>query len=239
MTITIKKNKPLKLKLPKFNVDSKLSDYMPEPLNSVINKTNFSIFLGPPKSGKSSLLYSFFMTKDVYKKKFHHIYLVTPATSLKSVKNNVFTKHLPEDNIFYDLDTPTIMMLYDKIEQNSRDNHKSIIILDDQASHIKSVEKDLMVILYNRRHLKTTVMMTLQTLKCLNLSLRKVIDNLFVFKVSKKDFESVIEEFIEQDRHTALELMKLYKNSHDWLLINVPDKRLWINEDEVFIDDEK
>lgn len=239
MSITIKKNPKLKLKLPEFTVDNPISDKpMPEPLNSVINKTNFSIFLGPPKSGKSSLLYSFFMSKEIYKKKFHHIYLVCPPTSLSSIKNNIFTKHLPPENIFFDLDISTIEMIKNLCETNSKENEHSIVILDDQASNIKDVEQQLQSMIFNRRHIKTTIMATLQTLKCLNLRLRKVIDNIFVFKISKKEFENVIEEFIEEDRHTALQLMKLYKSSHDWLLINVPEKKMWINEDEIIIDDE-
>lgn len=239
MTITIKKNPKLNLKLPEFSIDNPISSKpMPEPLNSVINKTNFSIFLGPPKSGKSSLLYSFFMSKEIYRKKFHHIYLVCPPTSLSSIKNNIFTKHLPPENIFFDLDISTVSKIISLCEENSKENERSIIILDDQAAHIKDVEQELQALVYNRRHLKTTIMMTLQTLKCLSLKLRKVVDNLFVFKISKKEFEDIILEFIEQDRHTALQLMKLYKNSHDWLLINVPDKKMWINADEIIIDDE-
>lgn len=50
---------------------------------------------------------------------------------------------------------------------NSKENKRSIIILDDQASHIKDVEQELQTMVYNRRHLKTTIIMTLQTLKCL------------------------------------------------------------------------
>ena len=55
--ITIISNKIPTLKMPKFSVDteldSKLNDYE---LTSLMNKSNFTLFLGKPGSGKSSLL---------------------------------------------------------------------------------------------------------------------------------------------------------------------------------------
>ena len=63
MDIQVKHNSVPNLKLPKFNVDTeldnKLNDY---DITKLMNKSNFTIFLGKAGSGKSSLLISFLKT---------------------------------------------------------------------------------------------------------------------------------------------------------------------------------
>ena len=63
MNINIKQNKKPTLLLPKFNVDGilnkKLNEYS---ISSLMNKSNFTLFLGKPGSGKTSLMTSFLKT---------------------------------------------------------------------------------------------------------------------------------------------------------------------------------
>lgn len=233
--ITIKKNPTLKLKLPEFIVDKPINKKgMPEPLQSTINTTNFSIFLAPPKMGKTSLLISFLNNKEIYKKQFHHIYVFMPENSMKSLKKNIFDV-LPIENVYDDLNLFTIDDVYNKLNENTEKKQRSLLIFDDQTAFMKDVSKQVEHILNNRRHLRTTILMTLQTLKAVSLKAREVLDNLFVFKISKREFENIIDEFIEEDRKTALQLKKLYKKKGDWLLINVPSKRMWLKQDEIII----
>ena len=98
--ISIISNKIPTLKMPKFSVDneldSKLNDYE---LTSLMNKSNFTLFLGKPGSGKSSLLISFLQTPSLFKKVYHNIFLFMPSNSRNSIRNGFFDKNLPAGSL--------------------------------------------------------------------------------------------------------------------------------------------
>jgi hypothetical protein len=50
---------------------------------------------------------------------------------------------------------------------------------------------------------------------------RKLFNNLVVFKPSKIEFETLCKEILEMNRDTALQLMNyIYKEPHDYLFLN-------------------
>lgn len=237
MKIILKRNKKLDLQMPTFYSDKQLNKNMPPHFNS-INKFSFISLIGRPGTGKTSLMTSFFKTNKIYKKVFHHIIVVAPESSLKNVKDNVFLKHLPAENFYNDLDVGTVEHIKARLEGFSKDGEKSCLILDDVAKDLKNVENDLKGIIYNRRHLKTNVLLLVQSVKNLSLSLRKVIDVAILFKPAKKEFETAMEEMFELNRHEALQLLELYKNEHDYLLLDITNQKLFLNQDEVILERE-
>lgn len=84
--------------MPKFSVDteldSKLNAYE---ITSLMNKSNFTLFLGKAGSGKSSLLISFLQTPALFKKVYHNIFLFMPSNSRNSIRNGFFDKNLPAE----------------------------------------------------------------------------------------------------------------------------------------------
>jgi hypothetical protein len=235
MKITIKKNRELDLKMPKFHSDTILNKDMPEHFSS-INKFSFICIIGKPLQGKTSLMTSFFNTKKIYKKVFNHILLVAPESSLKNVKENIFTKHLPEENIYHELDTGTLLDIKSRLEGYSNDKQKSCLILDDVSKDLKFVENDLKGIIYNRRHLKVNIILLVQSVKNLSLSLRKVIDVAILFKPNKMEFQTMMEEQLELNKHEALQLLELYKKEHDYLMFDVYNSKIFLNQDEVILE---
>ena len=78
-------NSKIKLDVPSFNCDYKLTKRDISPL---INHHHFYTFIGIPKSGKTSLAVGLLSTKGknkVYYKTFHNIILVCPTNSLNSL----------------------------------------------------------------------------------------------------------------------------------------------------------
>ena len=58
------------------------------------------LIIGAPASGKTSLLLNLFKSKKMLRNKYHNIYLFTPISSFKSVKNHPFKDH---DKIYHEL----------------------------------------------------------------------------------------------------------------------------------------
>jgi len=75
------------------------------------------------------------MVKILYKKCFHYVYVFIPEINRNSLDNNIFDKHLPEEQIFDEINKETIFALYEKLKNISSDNHKSLIICDDVKNH--------------------------------------------------------------------------------------------------------
>ena len=74
--MNIKINKEPKLKLPTFSVDNELHKKLNEyEISSLMNKSNFTCFLGKAGSGKTSLLVSFLNTPALLRR-FIIIYFI-------------------------------------------------------------------------------------------------------------------------------------------------------------------
>ncbi len=54
----------------------KLNNY---DMTSFMNSHETNLFIGKPKSGKTSLLYSFFKSPKLFRKVFHNVFLFQPS----------------------------------------------------------------------------------------------------------------------------------------------------------------
>ena len=82
----------LKNDLPQIKPIKEIMSIYIEGINPYIANRNGFIYalIGSPGSGKSSLLFNLFRSKNYYKNKFNHIYLITPKSSFLSVENHPF-----------------------------------------------------------------------------------------------------------------------------------------------------
>jgi len=182
--IKIIENKKPNIEKIKFACDNilhkKLDEY--ELTKEFLNKSNTTLFIGRQGSGKTSLMVNF--VKKLYKKVFHFIYIFMPKSSRSSLNNNIFDKHLPEDQIFDELNQENITILYEKLKENSENGHKSLIIYDDVQKALKShsVLLSLKNIVANQRHLKVVNFILLQNYFALDKSLRELCNNIILFK---------------------------------------------------------
>ena len=85
----------LKNDLPQIKPVKEIMSIYIEGINPNIPNRNGFIYvlIGSPGSGKSSLLLSLFRSRNYYKNKFNHIYLITPESSFLSVKDHPFENH--------------------------------------------------------------------------------------------------------------------------------------------------
>lgn len=242
MSIRIKTNNKPKMNSPTFLCDNKLHKKLDAyDATSLINKSNFTLFLGKPGSGKTSLMLSMLNTPELFKQCYHKIYVVMPSHSRGSLKNNIF-EQLPDNQLYDTLDVETINDVFNNIENNADEGIFSLIILDDVQQYLKEtyIAKRLLEIVANRRHLKTSVWLLAQTYKSIPRQIRQVLTNLFIFKINKSEMENIFNEQVElfKDNFNMV-LHKAYKDPHDYLFVDTASQRIFKGFDEIILDDDE
>lgn len=241
MSIHIINNKEPNLRRPVFLVDGKLEPRLDDyEITKLMNKSNFVMFLGPAGSGKTSMIVSLLNTPTLFKKVFHTIYLIMGSNSRASIKDNFFEKNIPPEQLYDELTVDNLNDIYEKIKEDADDGYLSLIILDDVQKDLKdkNVEKLLLNIINNRRHLKTSIWMANQNYRALSKQVRMGLSNIFSWKVKKAEIQNLLEEQIELPRDKFNDVLKLcFKDRHDFLFTDTVSQRLFCNWDEIVIDD--
>ena len=222
------------------NLDQQLHKDLPSPLP---NYSGFNLAIaGSSGSGKTTLMYSI-MTKrkkkgkrQSYRGVFDRIYIVSPTLGNKSLKSDEFAK-LPQDQIHRELKLETLDELSDTFEKNRDEEENSILILDDVGSQLRksgAIEKKLVQLCQNRRHLFLSVIFIIQKWKDLPTGIRNnlshaaffraknnpekeaIMTELFPFKRDQTEsiFDYVYEKDEDKDRYSFLFVdMSLKKSS--------------------------
>ena len=238
MSIQIKHNDAPNLKKPKFTVDTQLHEKLNEyEITRLMNKHNFTLFLGKAGSGKSTLLISMLNTPSLFKKVYHKIILFCPANSRASIKND-FWSVLPDEQIYDELTEETLQMAYDEAQENALGGFKTLIVLDDVQKALKGeCEKLLLSMVNNRRHNFLSIWLCCQTYNSIPRQVRQGLTDLFIFKVNSTEIRNILDEAVEIEPDIFRQILKIaYKNPHDFLYINHATQRIFNNFDEIIID---
>jgi hypothetical protein len=86
------------------------------------------------------------------------------------------------------------------------------------------------------RHLKTSILLLAQNIYQNPKKWREVATNLICFDLGKSQMEKIFNEFFDYKKEQFDEIMKLYKNPWDYLLLNLKYKRLFFDFNEVIFD---
>jgi len=241
--ITIKKNKKPKLKACEMICDKELNSKLNKyELTKFLNSHTTNLLIGKPRSGKTSLLYSLFQSSRCLKKCFHNIYLFQPSHSRGSMKDKLFDK-LPDDQKYEELDYESLDEVMDRIKA-SDPAHNNCIIFDDCTAALKDndVQKLLKELVFNRRHLRTSIYFLCQTYISVPKDLRKLFSNLFIFRVNKNELKLIFEEQIEDKTKVNLisEVTKLvFDKPFQFLFINTDTQRFFKNFDELMFKEDE
>ena len=80
------------------------------------------------------------------------------------------------------------------------------------------------------------IIILVQNFTSMPLSIRKLFTNCVCFKPSKKEFEKLTEELFEMNKDKAIEIMKyVYRDPHDYLVLNVDTQRFYRFFDELIL----
>ena len=234
MSISIKENEAPKLKVCKMLCDTKLHPKLDNyELTSFLNNHSTTLFIGRPRSGKTSLLYSFLKSKEIFKGTFDKIFLFQPAQSRASMKDPLFDK-IPDEQKYDEL---TIENLND-VEENLSD-FNNVMLVDDMTAFLKNndIKKKLKELVYNRRHKHLSIIFLVQSYLSIEKDIRKLFSNLFIFKCSKNEMATIWDELVEYPKDYILPIMKVvYDRPYNYLFINTDSQRLFKNFDEILIE---
>jgi len=230
----IKENDKPKLKTCEMLCDKKLHSKLDNyDLTSFMNNHSTTLFIGAPRSGKTSLLYSFFKSKDIFKNTFDKIFLFQPEQSRASMKDKLFDK-IPDEQKYDEL---TLENLND-VEENLSENN-NVLLFDDQTAYLrdKSIKKKLKELVFNRRHKHLSIIFLVQTYMSLESDIRKLFSNLFIFKCSKREMQTIWDEHVELPPDYMLPIMKMvYDEPYQYLFLNTDSQRLFKGFDEIVLD---
>lgn len=241
MSIHIIENKKPKLARPNFLVDGKLESRLDQyEITKLLNKSNFTLFLGPAGSGKTSMIISLLNTPNLFKCVFHTIYLFMGKNSRDSIKGSFFDKQIPPEQIYDELTPENLNEVYDKIRDDAEEGYLSLILMDDVQRQMKekNVEKLLLHIVNNRRHLKTSIWCANQNYINIPRPVRLGLTNIFCWKVKKREIENLLTEQIEMPRDKFDDVIKLcFTEPHDFMFLDSNSQRLFSNWNEIIMDE--
>ena len=232
----VKLTKP-KLKPPGMVCDKPLHPKLDKyELTSYLNNHSTNLLLGKPKSGKSSLLWSMLKDKRMLNKVFDNVYLFQPSHSRASIKNNIFKRH-PEDKMFEGLNYEDLDEVIERI-RGTDPKENNVIIFDDQSAYLKNKEtlRLFKELIFNRRHLRTSIYFLNQTFFSVPKELRRLFSNIFLFKVSRNEMKNLFEEVVEQDHVKELmpQISKLvFDKPYQYLFINTDNQKFYKGFDRI------
>ena len=246
MSISTKKSKALNLDIPDFTCDSSpigehLSKY---DMLKHLNNYSTTCIIGKPGSGKTSLLVSFLKGRGkskVFRKCFSHVLLVVPSSSRSSMKDSILKDH-PEDKVYEELNLSSISSIYDKLLASTAESESTLLTLDDIGASLKNSEtqKILRSIVLSRRHLKVHTVMLLQSFISCPREVRKLFTSIFIFKPSKVELQSLLDELLENAKDKTMDIVRLvYDKPHQYLVLSVESQKVYKGFDEVTLHEEE
>lgn len=241
----IPSNKPKKLPHCTMNCDKPLHEKLDKyPLTHYLNCHSTNLIIGQPGSGKSSLLYTFFKTKRLMRGVFDKIYLFRPRESGGSMKDDIFGDNLPPDQSYGELSYQNLDSVMNKIKgmldkKESKDDN-FCIVFDDMGSYLKNNETLTLFreLIYNRRHLHTSIYFLCQNYKSVHKDIRKLFNNIFIFKVNKSELDDIVHENIgSKNKNDLLDTIinDVFDKKHNFLFFNTVENVMFKNWDLIKI----
>lgn len=224
-------------------VKESMDKYIPDIVEG-ISRRNGMIYLmiGSGGSGKTSLLLNQFRKGGAYHRKFHHLYLFTPAISFQSVVKHPFEKH---DKVINELTRDNLQELYDELKSRKEDREEdddmeyNCVIIDDMANSLKEkdVQRLLNTMLIKARHLNTCFIFTLQSYLYMPKMLRKQTTFATIFKPkNREEWDSLNKELIQMRDEDARQLFEyVYDKEYAHLDIDTIEGKLYRNFNELTI----
>ena len=226
---------------PRFKCDECIVNRDIEPLP---NRAFFLAVVGRPGSGKTSFCISTLTSRKpkVYHRAFNHLWVFIPSASRASMRCDPFSA-LNQQQLYEELSFANLSEVFQTIKkqgpQPNGQYQTNLIVIDDFASSLKdhSIQKLLLDIVLNRRHLHTSIMIMSQFYNAIPLPLRKNLSALVQVGriVNKREWRS-LDEVFHLDQDTMAKVMAhAFQGPHDNLLVRLDTGRMYRNLNELQI----
>ena len=225
----LEKKNNLKLTRPRVIIDTDLS---PKPKHPLPKSNGFCInIVGPAGTGKTSVMLSMVKSRDGYKKRFHNIITVIPASSLDSLAVNPFDK-LDASQKFDELDFENLEEIIEQVEDSRAADELTLLLLDDCSAELQDpiLLKKMMRLYLNRRHLKLSIISISHSLTgkgALPYTIRKNCSHLLLFKPSSA-LDALNVEYLNLPRKQFRQLTDyVFQKKHDHLFIELHNNTMY------------
>lgn len=226
-------NKKPRLEAMEMLCDKKLSSRLDKyELTKFLNCHSTNLLIGKPGSGKTTLLISYF--DKLLRGCYNNIYLFQPSHSRASMKRDIFSE-IPEDQKFDDLSYENLSSVLERIKDDEQE-YSNCIIFDDMGAYLKNndIRKLLKEIIFNRRHYHISVYFLCQSYLSCEKDIRKLFSNVFIFRVSKNELDTIFDELVESKKELKYPLSKMvYDKPHQYMFINTDTQRVFKGFDEI------
>lgn len=219
------------------SIDAKLEEH--EAVKCCFSKSSTTLISGGTGSGKSTWVIQ--MMRGVFKKCFHDIILIIPEESFRSIKekDNPFLK-IDSENIYHELNSEVLSEVYTKVEENASEGYYTLLIIDDFGADLKIKSNELILnrMFLKQRHLRLTTFVLTQNYFMTPKKMREIVTNLVMFNTNKSQNFKVFRELFDLKPEQFESLLKLIPTAHDYALLNLKYKRIFVDWNEVSFDDE-
>lgn len=226
-------NRKPRLEAMEMLCDNKLSSRLEKyELTKFLNCHSTNLLIGKPGSGKTSLMVSFF--DKLLRGCYNNIFLFQPSHSRASMKRDIF-EEIPEDQKFDELNYENLSGVLEAIKSDDPE-YTHCIIFDDMGAYLKNndIRKLLKEIIYNRRHYHISVYFLCQSYLSCEKDIRKLFSNVFIFRVSKNELETIFDELVESKKDLIYPLASMvYDRPHQYMFINTDTQRIFKGFDEI------
>lgn len=202
--------------------------------------------VGRPQSGKSHLVSSLLTgTKPkIYRQRFHKIYILIPEESYNSLDPNPYDELAERGQVFHSLDD--LSLIYDNLKENSKRGRTSLLFIDDFGSDLHSGASLIWLtkMLTKSRHLRTMIIMALQSPLQMVKEHRRMLNGLVLFEPNRDDYYTIMNEKLGRHRPEYWDQIHeiAYDRPHSYLTINLEDggaPRLYVRSHRLIIDDDE
>lgn len=221
----------------KFSCDNNLHEKLEKyEITKFLNKSSCNLFIGKPAQGKTSLLYNLFKNKKLLNKVYDEIIIFQPQSSRESMNDQLFNE-LPDNQKYEELTQKNLLEVYNNIIDKKKKTNTALIF-DDLGSSFKNKEIKTLFkkLVMNRRHLKLSIFVLIQTYKSLEKDVRKLFINIWLFKASQPDVEEILYELIVFNKKDIPDLINfVFDKKYNYLFMNTESNRVFKNWDEIII----
>ena len=225
MVEIIERDGGTKIKTFKSNRDEIISNQIPKDCGLCRESAVYYI-VGSPGSGKSMAMES--IMKKQLKRAFHDVYLCCPRSSRSGYSKSYSTQMNPT-KIFEELTLDNLQKVKDgtsvATEENKEAPRFTCLIIDDCSSDLrnKHVQKLLLKMIQNHRHMRLTIFIVAQNYQSLHKTLRDCCTCLIQFRTgSIKERKAINEEVLCDYSPSECDeiLHYVFKDKYEFLLYN-------------------
>ncbi len=220
-------------------VETDLRDTTLKVSDDFLQPTFCSTIVGPPGSGKTTLIYNLLSQPRLYYKRFHKILFLTP-----SLIGDIELIH--GENSW-----PTIKLswLIEILEEQSRAGSASVppqtrhilIIIDDLIGDLQRLQHDeaLVKLFYNRRHYMPNIhvhfIITTQKWNMIPARFRSTLTMIYCFPVSVTEWKSMIKEIRIENIRALEKFMTLLWTPNTFIIFNLLNNKIFHNFDQILL----